>query len=157
MPSSTAKVIALSAVPYCRAAETTPAATPRTEQRTKATPASSSVAWNRSHTSSRTGRFSENERPKSPVSMLPEPDEIPYHQRLIEPEVAVDPLDILGRRISAEDRRRRIARDHRHDQEDDDRQSQHHGDRRDQAAEDVASHPLSPLVAAGAPAAPNGG
>ena len=59
MPISTTKVMALSANPYCRAAETTPAATPRIEQRTSAVPARISVAPKRSSTSSSTGRFSE--------------------------------------------------------------------------------------------------
>ena len=71
MPSSTTKVITLSAVPYWFAAETTPAITPRMEQITKAVPASTSVPLNRSSTSSRTGRLSAKLCPKSPVSMLP--------------------------------------------------------------------------------------
>ena len=71
MPISTVKVIALSAKPYCRAAETTPARMPRIEQSTKLVPARTSVALKRSSTSSRTGRLSEKERPKSPCSMLP--------------------------------------------------------------------------------------
>ncbi len=58
IPSSTTKVIALSAGPYCRAADTTPARTPKPEHSTKATPARISVAPNRFSTSSSTGRFS---------------------------------------------------------------------------------------------------
>ena len=71
MPISTTKVIALSARPYCRAADTTPARTPSTEQMTKEVPARMSVALKRSRISSRTGRFRLKLRPKSPVSMLP--------------------------------------------------------------------------------------
>ena len=59
MPISTVKVMALSATPYWRAAETTPARMPSTEHRTKLVPASISVALKRSRTSSMTGRLSE--------------------------------------------------------------------------------------------------
>ena len=71
MPISTTKVMALSAKPYWRAAEMTPARTPRIEQSTKLVPDRIIVALNRSSTSSMTGRLSEKERPKSPVSIFP--------------------------------------------------------------------------------------
>jgi hypothetical protein len=66
IPSKTTKVMALSAVPYWLAADTTPATMPRTEHRTKLVPASTRVALNRSSTSSSTGRLRLKLRPKSP-------------------------------------------------------------------------------------------
>jgi hypothetical protein len=71
IPKITAKVIARSAAPYWRAAETTPAAMPRIAQSTKAVPARISVAEKRSRISSSTGRFSAKDRPRSPCSRLP--------------------------------------------------------------------------------------
>ena len=71
MPISTAKVIALSAQEYCRAAETTPAAMPMTVQITSA------VAGQDQRRREAVDDFVQhrpvevNERPKSPVSMLP--------------------------------------------------------------------------------------
>ena len=71
IPRMTAKVMPLSARPYCRVAEITPATMPSTEHSTKAAPARIRVAEKRSSTSSSTGRFSENDWPKSPCSILP--------------------------------------------------------------------------------------
>ena len=71
IPRMTAKVMPLSATPYCRVAEITPATMPSTEHSTNAVPARISVALSRSSTSSSTGRLNENDWPKSPCSMLP--------------------------------------------------------------------------------------
>jgi len=70
-PTSAATVEARSCQRYCLTAATIPAARPRRSMRTRAAPASSIVAAKRSEISSRTGRLSEYERPRSPVRRLP--------------------------------------------------------------------------------------
>ena len=71
IPRMTANVMPLSARPYCRVAEITPATMPSTEHSTKAVPARIRVALSRSNTSASTGRLSEKDWPKSPCSILP--------------------------------------------------------------------------------------
>ena len=66
IPTRTEKVISLSARPYWRVAEMTPARMPRTEHMTKASPDKINVALKRSSISSMTGRFKEKDRPRSP-------------------------------------------------------------------------------------------
>ena len=60
IPIRTDSVISLSVIANCRDADNAPATTPKTEQRTKETPAKISVAPNLSRISSRTSLFKQN-------------------------------------------------------------------------------------------------
>ena len=71
IPIKTDNVINLSVIPNCRDADNAPATTPKIEQRTKETPAKTSVAPNLSEISSRTSLFKEKLRPKSPCNIFP--------------------------------------------------------------------------------------
>jgi hypothetical protein len=69
-----------------------------------------------------------------------QPGHVLDRQGLVEPELAVDPGDVLGRREGAQDGRRWIARDERDDQKDDHRDPEQHRDGERQPAQRVGEH-----------------
>ena len=140
MPTSTVSVISLSAQPYWRTAETTPARRPKMVQRRRAAPA-------RIEGRAEALQHLVEHRPVERVGAAEialehagEPGHVLHRQRLVEAELAVDPLDVLGRREGAQDCRRRVARDQRDHQKDDHRDPEQHRHGQEQPAKGVAEH-----------------
>ena len=107
--------------------------------------ASDSVGSSRSTISSATCFLKKNDSPRSPCSVLADPDEELREDRLVEPEPLADVGDLLGVGVVAGDDGRRIAGRQAQHEEHEHRDDHHHRDGRGQPAQDVAEHRFRPI------------
>ena len=87
-----------------------------------------------------TGRLEKIETPRSPRSEIAEPIDELQEDRLVQPELGADFLDLLGGRVVARDHGGRIAGREAQQQEHDQRHHAHHRDGGEDALEDEGEH-----------------
>ena len=97
-----------------------------------------SVALKRSSTSPSTGRFIHSERPRSPCDHLADPVKVLHVQRLVEPELGAEAVEIFLVGVGAQHHLGGVARRQMQHHEHDHRHPEQHGSQMQEPAREEA-------------------
>ena len=147
IPSNDASRLVWSIQLPCRLAAMNPSGTPSTNEKIIAAKASSSVAGKRCWNSSTTGLRLVDRDAEVAAEGRPEIAQVLLRQRVVEPVLLVDRLDLLLGGALPEQRRRRAARQRPDPEEDEDREPEENRDEQQEPADDETQHFVRRLLA----------
>ena len=140
LPNRAPIIASRSNVDSGRVAETTPAETPSTIASTMLAPARMAVFLNRSSTIVVTGARSSIDRPRSPRNARSQPVAVLNVERLVQPEILADQLDLFTGRAWAGQHLSGIPGDQLHQQENDDADAEQDRDGRETTPDNKGAH-----------------